>query len=63
MSEFKRDESELGCLWIKSGPRGEFWTGTINGQGIVVFKNDRKTPGSQQPDYRILKAKPREREE
>ncbi len=57
MSE--RDPNELGALWIKSSSRGEFMTGTINGVAVVVFKNDRKT-SSNQPDWRVLKAQPRE---
>ena len=60
MSDIKKDESELGALWEKSGNRGDFMTGTINGVAVVCFKNDRKTPGSKQPDWRVLKAKPRE---
>ena len=60
MSEYKKDESELGCLWEKTGARGTYFTGTINGVGaVVVFKNDRKQSGSKQPDWRILKSKPK----
>lgn len=58
MSE--RDPNELGALWEKTSGRGQFFTGTINGQAVVVFKNDRKTAGSNQPDWRVLKAQPRE---
>ena len=56
---FQRDENELGCLWEKSGGRGTYMTGTINGQAVVVFRNDRKAPGSKQPDWRVLKSKPK----
>lgn len=58
MSE--RNPDELGALWIKTGQRGEFLTGTINGVAVVIFKNERKTPGSNQPDWRVLKAKSRD---
>jgi hypothetical protein len=51
---------ELGALWLKSGSKGEYMTGTINGQAVVVFKNDRKEAGSKQPDWRVLKSKPKE---
>lgn len=34
-------------------------SGTINGQPVVVFKNTYKKAGSNAPDYRVLKAKPR----
>ncbi len=54
-----KDPDELGALWIKSSAKGEYMTGTINGQPVVVFANSRKEPGSKQPDWRVLKAKPR----
>jgi len=34
-------------------------TGTIAGQKVVIFKNDRKTEGSNQPDWRVMKPKPK----
>jgi len=58
MSE--RNPDELGALWEKTSGRGTFMTGTINNQPVVLFRNDRKTPGSKQPDWRVLKAKPKE---
>jgi hypothetical protein len=27
---------------------------------VVVFRNDRKAEGSKQPDWRVLKAKPKD---
>jgi len=60
MSEQK--EAAIGALWEKTSARGTFMTGNveINGEkvGIVVFKNEQKT--GKQPDWRILKAKPKE---
>lgn len=50
---------ELGALWLKEGQKGEYMTGTINGTPVVVFRNDRKEPGSNQPDWRVLKSKPK----
>ena len=50
---------ELGALWIKEGQRGDYMTGTINGVKVVVFKNDRKAEGSNQPDWRVMKSKPK----
>lgn len=50
---------ELGALWEKDGKRGPYMTGQINGVGVVLFRNDRKTPGSKEPDWRVLKSKPR----
>lgn len=58
MSEQNPDE--LGALWIKQSQRGEYMTGTIDGQAVVIFRNDRKTPGSKQPDWRVLRARPRD---
>ncbi len=55
-----RDPNELGALWEKTSSRGTYMTGQINGVGVVLFKNDRKEPGSKQPDWRVLKAKPKE---
>ena len=59
MSESReRDPNELGALWIKESARGEFLSGTINGVRVVCFRNDRKT-SDKQPDWRVLKAQPR----
>lgn len=58
MSEQNPDE--LGALWLKSGAKGDYMTGNIGGVGVVVFPNTRKTPGSKQPDWRVLKVKPKE---
>lgn len=57
----EKNPDELGALWIKTSAKGEYMTGTIEGiGGVVVFRNDRKKPGDKTPDWRILKAKPRE---
>lgn len=60
MADGQRNPDELGALWIKSGAKGEYMTGTINGVAVVLFKNDRKEEGSKQPDWRVLKSKPKE---
>jgi len=60
MPEFEKDPNELGALWIKTSSRGEYMTGTINGQAVVIFKNDRKQDGSKQPDWRVMKPKPKD---
>ena len=54
-----KNPDELGALWEKSGSRGVYMTGTINGVAVVLFRNDRKEPGSKQPDWRVLKSKPK----
>lgn len=54
----EKNPDEIGALWVKSGQRGEYMTGTINGQPVVCFKNDSDNPKA--PAWRVLKAKPRE---
>lgn len=55
-----KDPNELGALWVKTSARGEYMTGTIEGIGaVVLFKNDRKS-SDKQPDWRVLKSKPRD---
>jgi uncharacterized protein (DUF736 family) len=55
----EQNQDEIGALWSKTSARGEYFTGVINGQKVVVFKNTRKT-AEKHPDWRVLKAKPRE---
>lgn len=50
---------ELGALWEQQGSKGPYMTGTINGQRVFVSKNDKKS-NERAPDWRVLKAKPRE---
>lgn len=52
-------DNELGAAWEKTGSRGTYMTGTCGGVAFVMFKNDKKTPGSKQPDWRILKSQPK----
>jgi len=54
----QQNPDEIGALWEKSSARGPYMTGTINGQRVVVFKNDKG--GEKAPQWRVLKAKPRE---
>ena len=62
-----------GAMWIKEGKNGKFLSGQMefsyNGHQVtarfISFKNNRKEPGSRQPDYNIFvddafPAKPRE---
>lgn len=60
MSEIKKDPNELGALWNKTGGKGDYMTGTINGEPVVCFRNEHKTPGSNQPDWRVKTPKARE---
>lgn len=56
---FERDPNELGALWEKSGVKGPYMTGTINGVNVVLFKNGNKR-NEKSPDWRVMKSKPRE---
>ena len=55
MSE--KDPNDMGGLWEKTSAKGIWMSGTINGQAVVVFRNDRKVAGSNQPDWRVLRAR------
>lgn len=49
-------EKSIGALWIKTGNKGEYWTGNIElkdgtKQNIIIFKNTYKK--DNQPDFRI----------
>ena len=56
-------EQDLGALWIKTGAKGEYMTGTIevNGEkiGVVCFTNQHKKE-AKHPDWRILRARKQE---
>lgn len=55
----QQDPDEIGALWEKDGPKGKYFTGTVAGQRVVVFRNGNKR-SDKQPDWRVLKSKPRE---
>lgn len=57
MAEFKR-ESEIGALWAKTGGKGPYLTGEINGVKVVCFPNTKG--GDRAPAWRVLKSKPRD---
>jgi hypothetical protein len=58
---FEKNPDDLGALWFKSGPKGDYMTGEINGVKVVCFPNTKKTKETQ-PDWRVLKSKPRDGE-
>lgn len=60
MADKPKDPNELGALWIKNGGRGEYLSGKINGEPVVVFRNDRKPEGSNAPDWRVMRPTKRE---
>lgn len=53
-------ESEIGALWVRQGRDGEFWSGKVGDQEVVVFRNRFKQPGERSPDLRIFKSAPRD---
>jgi uncharacterized protein (DUF736 family) len=53
-------EDELGALWAKQTKNGEeYFSGTINGQRVVVFAN-RYWDSEQKPKWKVYKARERE---
>lgn len=60
---FEKDPNDIGALWIKTGRKGEYMTGTITINGevikIVAFPNTRKA-NEKHPDWRLLKSVPKE---
>ena len=50
---------KIGALWLKSSSKGEYFSGEVNGQKIVVFANGYKQ-SDKHPDWVIYKSKPRE---
>jgi hypothetical protein len=55
---YEKDPNELGALWLKTGTKGEYLSGTIDGIGAVVcFK---AKPTEKGPTWRVLKSQPRE---
>jgi uncharacterized protein (DUF736 family) len=55
----EKNPDEIGAMWMKTGAKGDYMTGTVNGERVVVFRND-KRGNEKAPDWRVLKAKPRE---
>lgn len=56
---FQLKDGELGALWIKQGPRGEYLTGEIGGVKVVCFRETNKR-SEKAPDWRVMKSQPRE---
>jgi hypothetical protein len=55
---FEKNPDELGALWLKSGAKGEYMTGTIDGVKVICFPVPKS--GDRAPAWRVLKSKPRE---
>lgn len=53
-----KNPDEIGSLWTKSGPKGDYMTGEVNGVKVVCFRN--KSDNPKAPQWRVLKSKPRD---
>lgn len=57
-NNFKKNENELGALWIKENNNSKYLTGYIDlgneKLNIVIFKNKNKK-SDKAPDYKIFK--------
>jgi uncharacterized protein (DUF736 family) len=58
---FEKDPDEIGALWVKSGKKGDYMTGEINGVKVVCFAVTSKS--EKAPAWRVLKSKPKVEEE
>lgn len=56
---YEKDPNQIGSLWCKVSSKGRpYMSGIINGENVVIFEN--KKTALNQPDYKVLKSKPRE---
>lgn len=55
---FEKKPDDLGALWEKTGPKGDYMTGEINGVKVVCFKNRSDNPKA--PAWRVLRSKPKD---
>jgi hypothetical protein len=50
--------NDRGALWKRKGDRGPLYTGTLNGERVAVWEND-KRGNEKAPDLRIVKDTPK----
>lgn len=55
---YEKNPDELGALWLKSGSKGAYMTGEIN--GVKVFCTPTKSENPKAPAWRVMKSKPKE---
>lgn len=53
---------KIGALWLKSGSKGDYFTGEVSGVKVVVFKNGYKE-SPKHPDFNVYLSVPREERE
>jgi hypothetical protein len=55
---YEKNPDELGALWLKSGSKGQYMTGTID--GVNVFCTPTNSTNPKAPAWRVMKSKPKE---
>ncbi len=55
---FEKNPDEIGQLWLKTGQKGDYMTGEVNGVKVVCFHTNSENPKA--PKWRVLRSKPRE---
>ena len=55
---FEKNPDELGALWAKTGAKGDYMTGEINGVKVVCFPVTKGGPNG--PAWRVMKSKPKD---
>lgn len=51
----ERNPDEIGALWLRESKGRKYLSGKINGEPVVVFKNENKT-NEKATDYRVLRS-------
>lgn len=67
-SEYDKKNDVIGKLWERTGGKGPYMTGMVYDPdtekeiNVVIFPNNKREgeEGKKDPDWRILKSKPRE---
>ena len=54
---YEKKPDELGALWLKSGSKGQYMTGEIN--GVKVFCTPTNSQNPKAPTWRVMKSQPK----
>jgi hypothetical protein len=54
-----KDPDEIGALWEKRSGNKEYMSGLVNGQEVVCFRNKFATDENRQPQWRVMKSRPK----
>jgi uncharacterized protein (DUF736 family) len=56
-------DDEIGGLWESATKDGKVYLrGKIDGQDVVLFRNEWKKEGERTPDWRVYKSQPRDQQ-